>query len=261
MRPRSLPLLALALTAALTLAALASAEVTQKGTLRLLVAGKLSPQKLPRQGAAPIAVSVGWKIATTDASTPPKLKTLAIEVNRHSHFDYTGLPTCPYPKIQPATSQRALANCRQALVGQGSFEAEIALGTQEPYSTRGRLLVFNGTSKGKPVLFGQIYSPHPFATSFVIVFAVKKLGRGTYGTALTASLPPALASWGNLTGIQMKLSRRYFYRGERHSYISAGCPAPKGFSKVVFPLARTSFEFQGAAKLTSTFTSICHARG
>lgn len=238
-------------------------EVTQEQNLRVAVSGKLSPKKLPREGSAPISVSVGWKIATTDESSPPKLKWLRIEINRNGHFDYTGLPTCPYAKIQPATTQRALANCRSALVGSGSFSAEIALMGQEgeSYDARGRLLVFNGENHGKPVLFGQIYSAHPFATSFVITFAVSKIAHGSYGTALSATLPKALSSWGNLTGIEMKLSRRYGYEGKRHSYISAGCPAPKGFGLASFGLARTAFSFSGGHELSTTVAGSCKVRG
>ncbi|MGH2975359.1 MAG: hypothetical protein ACRDLL_10910, partial [Solirubrobacterales bacterium] len=190
-----------------------SSAIAQKGSLRLSVNGKLSPRKLPRKGSAPISVSVGWKVASADGSAVPKLKALSVQINRHGRFDAAGLPTCPYARIQPASSQRALANCRSALVGKGSFEADISLRGQEPYSTKGKLLVFNGLSHGKQVLFGQIYSPYPFATSFVIVFAVKSGGKGPYGTTLSATLPKALASWGNLTGIQMTLSRRYGYGG------------------------------------------------
>jgi len=237
-----------------------ASEVTQKGALRLGVSGELSPRRLPRSGAAPIAVSVNWKIATTDGSAVPQLKKLRIEINRNGHFDSTGLPTCPYDSIQTASSGRALAGCRSALVGEGSFRADIALKGQAPYSTQGRLLVFNGKSHGKPVLLGQLYSPHPFATSFVITFTVDKLERGPYGTALTASLPPALASWGNLTAVDMKLARRYTYRGTHHSFISGACPAPKGFPGAVFPLTRTSFDFAGGRKLTSTLTDSCKVR-
>jgi hypothetical protein len=237
-----------------------ASEVTQKGVVRLGVSGKLSPHRLPRSGAAPIAVSVNWKIATTDGSAVPQLKKLGIEINRNGRLDFTGLPICPYERIQTASSARALAACRSALVGDGSFSADIALKGQEPYSTRGRLLVFNGESHGRSVLLGQLYSPHPFATSFVITFAVDKLGHGPYGTALTATLPKALASWGNLTAIDMKLSRRYTYRGERHSFISGSCPAPTGFSGAVFPLSRTSFDFAGGTTLSSTLTDTCKVR-
>ena len=155
--------------------AIAGAEIAQKGNLRVTVDGKLAPKKLPRQGTAPISVSVGGKISTTDASLPPQLKTLRIELNRHGRLDYKGLPTCKFSRIQPGSSSRALSQCRSSLVGRGSFTANITLAGQEPYPTRGRLLVFNSKRGRKPVLYGHIYSPKPFATSFVIVFRVQRL--------------------------------------------------------------------------------------
>lgn len=244
-------------------ASLAGATVIQKENLRVSVTGNLSPKKLPRKGSAPISVSVGWDIATVDGSPPPKLKKLRIEINRNGHFEAEGLPVCPYAKIQPATTQRALANCRSALLGRGSFSANIALKGQEgeSYAAKGTLLVFNGEEKGKPVLFGQIYSAHPFATSFVIVFKVSKIAKGDYGTALSAELPASLRSWGDLTGIDMRLSRRYHYEGHSRSYITAGCPAPKGFRLASFKLARTSFSFTGGKELSSVVTGDCKARG
>jgi DNA-binding beta-propeller fold protein YncE len=237
-----------------------ASEVAQKGNLRLALGGDLAPRKLPREGSSPVAVTIDWKLSTTDETAVPPLKQVRIEINRHGRLDYSGLPTCPVDRIQPASSERALTACRSALVGQGSFEADVALAGQERYAAKGRLLVFNGKSRGKPVLLGQIYSPRPFATSFVIVFEVQKLGGGTYGTALSATLPKALAGWGNLTGVRMKLSRRYRSGGESHSYLSAGCPAPKGFPGASFPLTRTSFDFAGGLGLSETLTRSCRVR-
>jgi hypothetical protein len=253
----------IAAVAIFALGAVAMASVVQKDNLRVSVEGKLSPKKLPREGVAPVEVSVGWDISTADGSAPPKLKELEVEINRHGKLDYAGLPTCPYGKIQPASTKRALSNCRPSLVGSGNFSAEIALKGQEgeSYETGGRLLVFKGEEKRQPVLLGQIYSPRPFATSFVITFDVKELRKGTYGTVLSAKLPAALRSWGNLTGIEMNLSRRYSYKGERRSFLSAGCPAPKGFHLATFKLARTSFSFNGGTQLSSTVTGSCRARG
>lgn len=247
--------------AALGAAALAQAEIAQKGTLRVKVEGDLSPRKLSREGKTPIAVSVDWAIETTDGSTPPKLKTLRIEINRHGRLDYLGLPTCPHAKIHPASTARALSNCRSALVGRGRFSAIIGLEGQESYAVQGRMVIFNGKESGKPVLLAQIYSAYPFANSFVIVFAIDRLESGTYGTALGARLPRALLEWGSLTEIEMRLSRHFGYRGERHSFLSAGCPAPKGFTKAVFPLARTSFEFLGGQRQSLTMARTCQARG
>ncbi len=293
----------LTLAALLGGTAVAGAEIAQKGNLRVSVNGKLAPKKLPRVGTAPIAVSVGGRISTTDATLPPQLKTLRIELNRNGHLDFNGLPTCRYSKIQPGSSSRALRQCRSALVGKGSFGANITLAGQVPYPTQGKLLVFNGTigcsnasgrlwpsrsrtqggrqgertpvrdpraaDRGRrdapchrrPVLYGHIYSPKPFATSFVIVFKVQRLHKGAYGTALNAPLPAAMDAWGRLTGLQMTLSRKFRVKGRRHSFISSGCPAPRGFPGAVFPLARTSFAFAGGRKLTSTLSGNCKVRG
>ena len=246
----------------LCLSALAGATtITQKGNLRVTVQGKLSPKKLPRDGVAPIAVSVGGEISTTDETLPPQLKSIRIELNRNGVLDYAGLPVCPYPKIQPGSTSRALAGCRSSLVGEGSFSADITLAGQEPYPTEGKLVVFNGEKKGKPVLYGHIYASRPFATSFVIVFKLSKHSKGTYGTVLDAPLPKAMKAWGRLTGLQMTLSRRYSVKGKRHSYLSSGCPAPKGISTVPFSLARTSFAFAGGVEMTSVLSSECRARG
>lgn len=249
-----------ALIAVLAIAALAGAEVAQQGNLRVTASGKLSPKALPRTGVAPVSVSVGGQITTTDETLPPTLKTLRVELNRHGRLDYEGLPICDYAKIQPGSSTHALAGCRSALVGSGTFNADITLAGQEPYPTEGKLLVFNGVEKGKPVLYGHIYAPHPFATSFVIVFKVSRLSKGDYGIVFNAPLPKAMKSWGRLTGLSMTLDRRFNYKGKSHSYISSGCPAPKGFHGAPFPLARTSFAFAGGQALSLELSGSCKVR-
>ncbi len=239
---------------------LASGEVAQSGNLRVAVEGKLRPSSLPREGLAPVRVSVASKIGTTDGTQPPRLRQLRIEINRHGQLETTGLPICSRRRIETATSGRALSACRNALVGQGSFEADVSLATQEPYAAKARLLVFNGRSKGKPVLLGHIYSARPFTTSFLIVFKISEQRRGTYGTTLNAILPRTLGSWGVVTGIRINLSRRYGAGGQRRSFLSAGCPAPKGVGQVLFPLARTSFRFDGGRRVSSTVQRSCRAR-
>lgn len=256
--PRRLLLASLpALAAILSLAVLAQAEIAQKGNLRVTVSGKLAPKRLPRTGVAPVAVSVGGQVSTTDNTLPPALKKLKVELNRHGRLDYEGLPRCDYARIQPGSSSHALAGCRSSLVGEGTFSADITLAGQEPYPTQGKLLVFSSAKAGKPVLYGHIYSPHPFATSFVITFKVSQREKGTYGVVLDAPLPKAMNSWGRLTGLEMTLSRRFSYKGASHSYISSGCPAPKGFPGTSFSLARTSFAFAGGRELSSVLLGSC----
>ncbi len=233
----------------------------QKGTLRIRVSARLSPRRLPRHGRAPVSLAIAGSVSTTDGSEPPRLTRMRIEFNRHGAIDAAGLPKCPYGRIRTASTRRASTACRGALVGSGRFHADVVLGGQEPYPSEGKMLLFNGVQHGRPVIFGHIYSPHPFASSFVIVFALGHTSHGAYGTVLTADLPRALGNWGYLTGIQMRIWRRFSHRGVRRSYLSAGCPAPKGFTEVPFPLARTSFEFAGSGTLRAVETSSCRVRG
>jgi hypothetical protein len=252
----ALSLLALALAGA----TFARAETEIIGNLQVDVSAAISPKKLPREGRAPVAVSVGWHVATTDGTQPPQLKKLKIEINRNGILDPTGLPICPYEKIQPASTSRALQNCRSSLVGKGSFAAIVGIEGQESYVAKGKMVIFNSEKGGKPVLFGQIYSAYPFANSFVITFKVDKTKKGTYGTALTAVLPHSLLAWGNLTEIQMRLSRKYGYNGEKRSFLTAACPTPKGIGIASFDLARTSFAFVGGQTVTSTLSDDCKVR-
>lgn len=243
------------------LATLAQGETQQVGNMQLTVTAKLAPNKLPRDQLAPTSVSIGWNITSTDGSEPPKLKTIGIEINRNGILDATGLPICPYDRIQPASSARALSNCRPSLVGKGSFSALVGLEGQERYAAQGQMLVFNGVKNGKPVLFGHLYSDYPFANSFVIVFGISRSKKGAYGTTLSAELPANLRAWGNLTQVQMSLARNYRYRGERRSFLSASCPTPENINLALFRLAKTEFSFTGGTELSSTLTETCKVRG
>lgn len=262
MRRTGGPARALALALALLACAPpAAGEVTQKAGLRVAVEAKIAPTRLPRSGTAPVIVSLAARFAATDGGVPPALHGLRIELNRDGRLDTAGLPECSIGEIQPASSAQALAACRPALVGQGSFSVDVVLGTQEPYPTRGRLLVFNGRLGGRPALLGQIYAPRPFANSFVIPFRIESPRHGTFGVALSAILPTSFTRWGHFTALRLRLGGDPRSGGPKPSIISAGCPAPKGFPGAVFPLARTHFSFSGSLELGQTLTGRCKARG
>lgn len=241
-------------------AVLVHAETSGIGNIRIKVSGDLRPQTLPRTGVAPVSVSVGGQISTTDGSEPPQLRELVIEINRHGRIDSTGLPTCNVAVIRTASNGRALRACSSSLVGKGKFIGTITLPGAAPYPLEGELLVFNGREHGHSVLLGHIYSPHPFATSFVITFGIKAGRKGDYGTVLVANIKKALGKQKNLTGIEMTLNRHYSYKGRSHSYVSAGCPAPKGFTSAQYKLARTTFVFADGRKVSTVLERTCGVR-
>ncbi|HEX3735698.1 MAG TPA: hypothetical protein VHU86_11180 [Solirubrobacterales bacterium] len=239
---------------------LASAAVIQQGNLRITLLSQVRPYKLPRTGTAPIAVFVSGHVASVDGSVPPQLQRMKVRVNRHGLLQSRGLPACTLSEVQPTSTERALRQCGDALVGSGRFWATIVLPAQRPYPTRGRLLVFNGERNGKPVLFAHIYTTIPFATSFVITFAIKRISKGAYGTELSASLPQALGSWGFVNRIKLALGRKYRYRGRELSYFNANCPALEGTRVASFPLALASFEFAAARPISVTVTKSCRVK-
>jgi hypothetical protein len=236
--------------------ATASAVVVQEAGVRISVLSQVMPNKLPRTEPAPIAIFIAGHLAAVDGGIPPQLQRLEIEVNRHGLLQSRGLPVCHQRQVQPATTSRALANCGPALIGSGQFWAHIILPGQDPYPTHGRLLIFNGRRRGRPTLLAQIYTSHPFNSSFLISFAIRRISDGPYGTELAASLPQPLGSWGYLDRIKLTLKRRYRFGGRQLSYFNAACPAPAGSNRVGFPLAKATFFFD-PGEMTASVHKAC----
>ncbi|MDX6588819.1 MAG: hypothetical protein QOI84_93 [Solirubrobacterales bacterium] len=238
---------------------LADAEVIQHGNLRVRFEGRMTPRSLPRTGTAPIAVSVGGTIKSTDGAVPPQLRRVVIGINRHGRIDATGLPVCRIAQIQPATTRDALRACGRSLVGEGSFSSKTILPEQAPFPSDGTVYAFNGIFRGGPAILVHIYGTKPAPISFTLPFRIRR-GSGTFATTLYASLPHFTGKWGYVTGLRMTLRRRYSYRGRSRSYISAGCPAPAGFPGAVFPLARVRYRFADGRQLSSTLIRACSVR-
>jgi DNA-binding beta-propeller fold protein YncE len=237
-----------------------SSEVVQRGSLRVSFDGKLTPHTLPRHGSAPVKVAVAAKIASSDGGDPPRLRQIAIAINRNGHFTPQGLPVCSLRDIQPSTTANALEACRGSLVGEGHFSAKVLLAQQAPFPSDGKVYAFNGTLHGKPAILAHVYGTDPVPTSFTLPFELRPT-KGTFGTTLRASLPSVTGDSGYITGLSLNLGRGFSFHGQRRSYFSAGCPAPAGFPGAVFPFARASFAFAGKGSISSTLTRSCAARG
>ncbi len=246
-----------AAAALLACASLAAAAVIQRGNLRITVLSQILPYKLPRTGTDPIAVFVSGHLEAPKGGVPDQLQRMTVKVNRHGLLQSKGLATCRASALKATSTERALSTCGDAVIGSGQFWANIVLPDQGAYPTRGRLLIFNGREKGRPVLLTHIFTANPFFSSFVLVFKIKHLKKGAWGTQLSTSLPQALGSWGYVDRIKLTLKRKYTYRGKQLSYFNSGCPAPKGTPRIVFPLALASFEFAGGLTLSTKVEKSC----
>jgi hypothetical protein len=254
---RSIAALA-AVGALLCLGALAQAETVRKGGLQVHFEGKLAPQSLPRSGEAPISVSVSAKVRSTTAEPPPPMRQISIAINRYGRLDPSGLPVCRLEQIQPATTDDALAACRGSLVGAGRFLANVS--GHAPFPADGKIYAFNGELEGRPAILAHVYGTAPAPASYTLAFVISH-SKGTFGTTLKAALPPITPGAGYITAIYLTLGKSFTSHGERRSYFSASCPAPKGFTKAPFPFAKAAVAFQGGRTLGTTLIRTCTAKG
>jgi hypothetical protein len=251
------PGLILVLLALVALGGLAEAEVVQKGDIRVKFEGELTPKALPRTGVAPVRVTVGAKITALKASDPPRLRRISIAINSAGKFFPDALPVCTVQDIQPSTTQNALKACGSSLVGTGTFAAKILLPQQAAFPAGGKLYAFNGTYDGHPAILAHVYGTEPVPTSFTLPFVITT-HKGELGTVLTASLAEATGSAGYITELSLDLGNTS--ATGKTPYLSAGCPAPKGFGSATFPFAKATLDF-GKVKLESTLTRNCQVRG
>lgn len=247
--------------ASLAVVPLAAGETAQHENLLITAHGGVVPRTLPRHGLAPVHIKVAGQISTTDGRPPPRLLSFSLEVNRHGRLFARGLPVCRRSELLDATTRRALRECRSALVGRGHVSAHIDLPDQAPFPAEGTLLAFNARIHGHRAVLGHVYGLDPIATTAVVPFVVGRSHGGPFGPRITALLPSVASDWGFIAAFSMNFGRSYRYQGRRHSYLSAGCPAPRGFPGAPYDLARLSYQFEGEPPLQTTIQRECRARG
>lgn len=220
--------------------------------------GGISPEKLPRERLAPVAVHVagGVESASGRSGEIPQLRRIKVAINRAGQLFDKGVPVCRVGRIQPATEAAAIRICGDSVVGRGRVKVEARIPDQAPFSIGGPLLAFNGPLRhGHRLILAQVYADSP-PSAIILVFEVTHHS-GTFGTVLTTRLPKRARSWAYLSAFSMTLHRTFTYRGVRRSYVSAACGAPAGFRSVVFPFARVTYAFADGSQTSISNTGIC----
>jgi hypothetical protein len=236
------------------------ATIEQNGDIIVAVEGGITPRALPRSGEAPVAISLDTTFKSAEGADPPaQLRTISIGINRGGTIYDRGLPTCRVRRIQPTTISAARRICGAAIVGSGHVQVRVHLTNQPPFTFKGPLLVFHAKpAGGHRRLLAQVYGRKP-PSAFVLTFNILQK-QGTYGTVIKTVLPKPAREWAYVTHFDMRLQRIYTFHGQRHSFISAGCPAPAGFTVGLYPFAHTNFGFGGGQHLTPSLTGECTVR-
>jgi hypothetical protein len=222
--------------------AVSRAETVQEDGLRVTFNADFAPHTLPRDKPAPVSVKVAGKVASADGSHPPALRWLEIMINRNGRLHSKGLTTCSASSLQSTSTSTALDRCRSALVGRGSFRAVVSLGREIP--TSGKILAFNSRRAGRQALALHLFAGTPVRFTLVVPLTIGRLREGQFGTILRAKIPKLASGLGSVTEIDLTIGRRYSYKGERRSYVSAACDAPPDLPGGVFNFARARFRFE-----------------
>jgi hypothetical protein len=238
----------------------ARGERSQTGNLIGALNGGISPLQLPRQRPAPVAVHLDGRIGTADGSPLPRVKQIKIELAGPGRLFTRGLPVCPRPRLRNANDRQALNRCGSALVGRGSLGAEVLIPNQAPFAILAHLLAFNGrTAAGRAAIWLHAFSSDP-PISLVLPFVVHR-GEGAFPTILVASLPRSVGPLPRLAVFRLGLFRRFSYRGQRRSYISATCPVPPSFTAGFLSFARATYSFAGNRQVRIESVRSCRASG
>ncbi len=259
-RAKTIALLAAIIGVLGATASAVNAELTASGNLFVTFDGGIEPDALPRDERAPITVWIAGRVRTLSGETPPSLRKITIGLNRDGHLETRGLPLCRKNQIDLASSTEALAACKSALVGSGTYRARTTFPEQSQSPSHGKLLAFNAVVDGKSVILGHVYGDEPAPSTGIVIFDIKRTN-GTFGTVLTGTMPETLTRWGYLKRISLRLHRNYIYKGEHLSYLSAPCRAPRDLDQASFKFAFTSMLFDDGRTLSANLTRTCKVKG
>jgi hypothetical protein len=235
----------------------ARASLVARGDLFVDFKGGIAPKALPRHSLAPITVWLRSTIGTLSGDSPPALRRMVIRLNRAGHLDTQGLATCTAERVKATSTRTALRACAPALVGEGSFRSATAFPEQSSFPSSGHILAFNSRSHGHPAILAHVYGVDPVAATRLIVFGLREEGGSTI---LTGTLPAPANRHGYLTYISLVLHRNFRFQGQRHTYLSAACAAPPGFSSALFTFAHAAMSFAGARTLSSALVRTCKVK-
>jgi hypothetical protein len=210
-------------------AGVASGEIIQAGNIDLRVDARVKPRKLPKRKRAPVKLRMSSRIATRDGTPAPGLRRAVVDFDVQGDVYTKGLARCRVGQIEDVGSALARKRCRRAQVGRGTFRVGLDLPDSDPFEVTGPLLVFNGKPRGRrPVALAHGSLPAPAAgvdTTFVATGVIGKAPGSVYGRRVRLRVPEIAGGAGLLTGVKLRINRRWRHRGKRRSYVVARCAA------------------------------------
>jgi hypothetical protein len=213
---------------------------------------QIRPKKLSKTKFTPGSLKVTTlTTSSTDPSGVPVPATHAtIDFDRNARIYTKGLPTCDPGKLQSQSTQVAEQVCGKAKIGSGSAVAYLRAG--KVYEVPQTVTAFNGVPKGgKPVVILHTYGTTPLQVSLVLEGTVTNYNKEGYGPRLDLNIPLIAGGTGALREFQVKIDKKWRFKGEKRSFVSAKCPKSKKLK------ARGAFTYNDGESLTALSKQSC----
>lgn len=258
MRKRSTLIVGLAVAAITTIVASSAlagpvgAPVASSDGNSQAIGAVLGPKKLYKKIFTPGTLEVTTQLTSSAAGGFPSPTThVVIDFDKNAKVFSKGVPTCDAAVLQNTSTEVALQKCGSAKIGGGTGQAVINLG--------GRLVpapatvtAFNGVPKGgRTVVLLHTYATTPVQTTLVLNGVVSNYNKEGYGPRLDVEVPLIAGGQGALTDFNVTINKKYKYKGEPVSYISAKCPASKKLK------VRSVFTFLDGQTSNPIYTQKC----
>jgi hypothetical protein len=185
---------------------------------------------------------------------PVALREASAVVDKDVDVRIEGLPPCNRggPRIpirRPDELRRIERRCEDAIVGRGRVDISIAFPGLEPISVSSRVALFNATTQGggiRLIAAAEIKVPSPR----LLAATIEIRRHPARGWTAQVKVPVIAGGSGAITRFRLNVGRKFTYRGERRSFLSARCP--DGVFKLTLPklLFRNEARIPGVAAQT-----------
>ncbi len=213
---------------------------------------KVRPKKLSKKKLTPATLEVTTlTTSTTDPNGVPSPAIHAvIDFDKNLRLYTKGLATCNSGKLQNQSTEVAERVCRNAKIGSGHALAYLKAG--KVYEVPQTVTAFNGVPKGgKPTIILHTYGTTPLQVSLVLEGTVSNHNKEGYGPRLDLNIPLIAGGTGALKEFNVKIDKKWRFKGVKRSFISAKCPNSKKLK------GRGTFTFLDGESLTALSKQSC----
>jgi hypothetical protein len=213
---------------------------------------QVRPKKLSKKTFTPGTLEVTTlTTSTTDPNGVPSPAIHAvIDFDKNLRLYTKGLPTCNSAKLQSQSTEVAERVCRSAKIGSGHALAYLKAG--KVYEVPQTVTAFNGVPKGgKPTIILHTYGTTPLQVSLVLEGTVSNPNKEGYGPRLDLDVPLIAGGTGALKEFNVKIDKKWRFKGVKRSFISAKCSNSKKLK------ARGAFTYRDGESLTALSKQSC----